>query len=139
MLDIDAVTEAIAAAITAAQINLHGKKVNAYDYNPDAILAPAFCVADWKLDPHQAFNGDTWWTVTCRLYADRAGDLSGQQQARKGVALVVAALEGTRNHSAGALGGLADDLVVRGVSGPRLYDISGVEFYGVEFTVFVLE
>jgi hypothetical protein len=142
-LDIDAVAIELAAAVTAAAITLNGVKVTATDFVPDALTPPHFAPAEFDNTFHRSFGGRDEWLVTCRLFVSRSDDAEGQRTARQvasstGSASIRAAIEATRGGAGGlALNGKADDLVVRSVRGPRLYQVGESNFYGVEFVVFV--
>lgn len=142
-LDIDAVAIELAAAVTAAAITLNGLKVTATDFVPDALTPPHFAPAEFENTFHRSFGGRDEWVVTCRMFTSRADDAEGQRTARQiasstGSASILAAIEAARGDPGErALNGEADDLVVRSVRGPRLYQVGESNFYGVEFVVFV--
>jgi hypothetical protein len=69
---------------------------------------------------------------------------SGQRAARStlgatGDGSIPAAIEAARGApGAKALGGACDDIIVRSVTGPRLFQIAEVQFYGLEFQLFAM-
>jgi hypothetical protein len=138
-LDLQAVASALADTITAAQISLNGALITATDFWPDAITEPHFAVAEMTFDPHETFGGSQYVTVTCRLFISRGDDAEGQRRAWTAIPLVQTALEDARGAPGElALNGVADDLVLKSVRGPRLYEVGVHSYYGVEFTVFVM-
>jgi hypothetical protein len=142
-MDIDAVCEAIAAGVTAAQLTVAGKRVTATAFAPDSVTEPHFFCAEFDGVYDQTFAGLTELTLTCRLLVSRADDVSGQSAVRAlastGSATVSAALLALRGAPGQpALSGAADDLHLRRVRGPRLYEVALVNYYGVEFTIFVM-
>jgi hypothetical protein len=134
-MDVDQVRQALASTAAAAFTGVTG-----YDYVPDAVTTPAFVVGDNTVDYLQTFGTDDNLTFLCRILLDRAdGDgktpqrILGQYMSRTGDLSVKAALE-----SEPTLGGVCDDLVVRGARGPRAYTIGNQNLIGAEFTVQVI-
>lgn len=147
MLELQTVAEELAAAINTAQLVLNDNQITALPYLPDAFDPPTFCVCEFDANYHVSHGGRVEVTFTCRLFTSRATDDEGQSVAQEGASFtpassIVSAIEATRNvtGSAGSkrsLSGAADDLIVRSARGPRLYQFGEVNFYGIEFTVFV--
>jgi hypothetical protein len=142
-MDIDLVFERIAAAVNDAQIPGLTKKVVATAFSPDSPTPPHFFLAEFVGEYDQTFDSDMNLTITARLMLSRAGEETGQQEGRilagVGANTIRAALEaaaGTPGQS--ALSGACDDIQLRRVTGPRLYDYGEAHFYGLEFTIFVL-
>lgn len=142
-MDVDDVCGAIAAAITAAAPTANDQRVTATKFAPDALTVPHFFTAEFVGNYHKSFGNLLDLTLTCRLMLARADDQSGQQQARQlastGVGTINAAFLGMRGAPGqAALSGACDDLYIQRVQGPRLYDIGVVQYYGLDFTVFVM-
>lgn len=146
-LDFDAVALQLAAAVDAADLTLNDQRITALDHLPDSLSPPVFCVCEFQQEYHKSFGARVEVNVTCRLFVSRGSDDEGQRTTRQAVsaigsASIPAVIEATRGVSGSAgsgrsLSGAADDLIVRGSSGPRLYQFGEVNFYGVEYTVFV--
>jgi len=145
-LDFDAVAVGIAAAVTSAAVAVNGQTVTATDFVPDAPTPPHFVVAEFVNEYHQTYGsaGMDHVTVKCRLLTSRGSDAEGQRTLRKlatltGVGSIPAAIEAARGAPGQmALSGAADDLALVSVTGPRLYEIGAVDFYGLEFSVLVI-
>jgi hypothetical protein len=142
-MDIDAVCEAIAAAITAAAIDVNGQRVTATPFVADAVTPPHFFTAEFDGTYDRTFGGLVELNLTCRLVLARSDDRTGQSQARQlastGTGTLSAAFLNMRGApGSSALDGAADDIRLTRVSGPRLFQIGQVEYYGLEFTVFVM-
>lgn len=142
-MDVDAVCEAIAAAVTTAELEVNGQRVTATAFAPEALAVPHFFTAEFVATYDKTFGALTELVVTCRLMLARADDRSGQKAARTlastGAGTISAALIAARGAPGqSALGGAADDLHLQRVTGPRLYEIGQVQYYGLEFTVFVM-
>jgi hypothetical protein len=143
MMDIDAVCEAISTAITTAALSVAGQQVTSTAFAPDAITVPHFFTAEFIGNYDKSFNRLTELTLTCRLMLARADDSSGQKGARvlasTGAGTIVSAFQGMRGAPGqSALGGACDDLHLVRVQGPRLYQIGEGQYYGLEFSVFVM-
>lgn len=141
-MDIDDVCEAIAAALTAAELDVNGQRLTATPFAPEALSPPHFFTAEFTGSYDKTFAGLAELALTCRLMLARSDDHTGQQQAKvmasTGVGTVNAAFLSMRGAPGQpALGGVCDDLHLTRVQGPRLYDIGG-SFYGIEFNVFVM-
>jgi hypothetical protein len=142
-VDIDDVCEAIAAAITTAALTVGTARVTATPYTPDAVVAPHFHTAEWTATYDRSFAGLTELVLTARLLLSRADDKSAQKAAQQlastGASTIVATLKAARGAPGqSALSGAADDLHVRSVAGPRLYAYGDDQYYGLEFTIFVM-
>jgi hypothetical protein len=138
-MDVQAIKEALAAAGRA----IPGLTCLAYE--PDAVTAPLFAVAETDVTYDQAFRGGMHiLTVTCRLYVSGADDRAGQAaatayMATSGIQSIKAALEAARGAPGQyALGGAADDLHVTRIVGPRRYPVGSETFYGIEITLRVI-
>jgi hypothetical protein len=143
-VDIDAVCEAIATAITTAQLDVNGHRVTATKFAPDSVVVPHFYTAEFAGDYDKTFGGPlTELVLTCRLALSSADDQSGQQQAKilvsTGTGTIHETFRGMRGDPGQpALSGACDDLHLRNVRGPRLFTIGEAAYYGLEFTVFVM-
>lgn len=142
-MDLDAVCEAIADAVTDAELEVNGMRVTATAFSPDALAVPHFFTAEFVGNYDKTYGALVELTLTCRLMLARADDRSGQKAARAlastGVGTISAVLLAARGAPGQmALGGSADDLHLTRVAGPRLYEIGQVQYYGLEFTVFVM-
>lgn len=142
-MDINAVFVALAAAVNDAQIQGTTKRVVATAFSPDSPTPPHFFVAEFIGDYDETFGEDMNLTVTARLMLSRASEDTGQAEARSlagtGTSTIRAALEAARGAPGqAALGGACDDLQLKRVVGPRLYQYGDDQFYGLEFTIFIL-
>ncbi|MES2211455.1 MAG: hypothetical protein V4515_14925 [Chloroflexota bacterium] len=143
-MDLTAVKRALAAAVTTAQIDLNGRRITATAFATDAIVEPHFFCAEYIGQYHKTYGGLMNVALTCRLFVSRADDKSGQEACDEaasstGAGSLLATLEAARGAPGQkALSGAADDFVVQRVSGPRLYQIGQVEYYGLEFGLFVM-
>lgn len=146
-LDIDLVYERIADAVNDAELVFTGgvKKVVAVEFAPDSLDPPLFQLMEFTGDYDRTYGGDMEIVITARLMLARA-DLdgkAGQKEARKlasaGTNTIRDALnDAPRDATGHALNGACDDLHLRRVTGPRLYDYGEANFYGLEFTIFVM-
>lgn len=144
-MDVDEVCEAIAAALTAAELTIHGHRLVATSYAPEGLTPPAhFFTAEFTGNYDKTFgNALVELTLTCRLMLSRTNDKAGQQMGRKlastGVGTIHAAFRAMRGEPGeSALRGACDDLYIQRVQGPRLLDIGEASFYVLEFTIFVM-
>lgn len=146
-LDIDLVYERIAEAVNDAelQVGTGTKKVVAVEFAPDSIDPPMFQLMEFTGDYDRTFGGDMEVVISARLMLSRADadGKAGQKEARKlasaGTNTVRSALYAAPRDATGhALNGACDDLHLRRVVGPRLYDYGEAHFYGLEFTIFVM-
>lgn len=142
-MDIDAVCEAIAAAITAAELEVNDKRVTATPFAADNLTPPHFYTAEFIGNYDKTFGALTELTLTCRLMTSSADDRAGQQQAKALASTGTGTLHDAFRNMRGApgqaaLSGACDDLHLQRVQGPRLFDIGEVAYYGLEFTVFVM-
>ncbi len=143
-LDLDDVCEALAAAVTAAELTVNGQQVTATAFGPDAVTPPHFFTAEYVLTYDKTFGAESELTLTCRLIVARGTDYAAQKGMRElashvgsnSIPAVFRAARGAPGQS--ALNGAADDLHLLRAQGPRLYEINKVEHYGLEFTVFVM-
>lgn len=128
-LDVAAVRTALATALASVD----GLEVSAYV--PDTVDPPwAYLVpgeGQYDLDMDGGWRVD----VAVRVVTSRAEDRAGQATLdglldSTGAGSIKAALEADPT-----LGGLVDDLAVRGWSGYRLYEIAGTDYYGAELLV----
>lgn len=142
-MDVDEVCVAIATAVTAAALTVAEVRVTATPFVPDAPTVPHFFTAEYSGVYDKSFGGLTELTLTCRLIVSRADDQSGQTSARAlastGTGTIAAAFLAMRGAPGQpALSGACDDLHLVRVQGPRLYLFGEVQYYGLEFTVFVM-
>ena len=143
-MDIDAVCQAIADAITTAALDVNGERLTATPFAPDAPTTPHFYTAEFTGNYDKTFaNSLTDLTLTCRLMLARADDKTGQQQAKALASTGTGTLHQAFRDMRGApgqsaLGGAADDIHLQRVQGPRLHEIGQASFYVLEFTVFVM-
>jgi len=143
-LDVDAVCEALAAAVNAAALTINDQQVTATAFAPDAVSTPHFFCAEYVLNYDKTFGAESELTLTCRLIVARGTDYAAQKGLRalashvgsNSIPAVIRAARGAPGQA--ALDGAADDLHLVRAQGPRLYEINGVEHYGLEFTVFVM-
>lgn len=142
-MDIDAVCEAIAAALTAAELTVNERRLTATPFAPDNLTPPHFYTAEFTGNYDKTMGALTELTLTCRLMTSSAGERVGQQQAKAlastGTGTLHAAFRDMRGAPGqSALSGACDDLHLQRVQGPRLFDIGEAAYYGLEFTVFVM-
>jgi hypothetical protein len=136
----------LAAAVTSAAVQVNGQTVTATDFVPDSPTPPHFVVAEFVNEYHETFGSNAMdrVMVKCRLLTSRGSDAEGQRALRKlatltGSGSIPAALEAARGAPGQmALNGAAADLALVSVTGPRLYEIGAVDFYGLEFSVLVI-
>lgn len=140
-MDIDAVCEGIAAAVTAAELMVAGQQVTATAFQPDSLTSPAFYAAEFLVNYDKTHGGTTQIVLTCRLMISR-GDPENSQTALKVLASSGAAdnIRAALNAARGAPGqpaldGACSDLQLQRALGPRLYEVAGDQFYGLEFTI----
>ena len=144
-LDIDIVYTRICEAIDEANVQGTTKKVTAKPFAPDSLDPPLFQLMEFVGDYDKTHGGLMELTITGRLMLARA-DLdgeAGQQEGRRlagaGASTLKAAFRAMRGASGQpALDGAADDIHLRRVVGPRLYDYGEASYYGLEFTIFVM-
>ena len=142
-LDVDLVFRQLAAAVTDAQIPGTTKRVVATPFSPDNPTPPHFFVAEFIGDYDETYGEDMNLTVTARLMLSRASEDTGQAEGRSlagtGTNTIRHALEAARGAPGqAALNGACDDIQLKRVVGPRLYQYGDDQFYGLEFTIFVL-
>lgn len=143
-LDLDAVARALTAVVADAQLRLNGLQITANDYLPEAIDPPCFVVAEFTSPLHKDFSGEQEVTFTCRLFTSRGDAPEGQRLVRQaasgaGGGSIPVALEAARTANGGtSLGGTVDDFLVQTIRGPRLYEVGGVNYYGLEYTIFAM-
>jgi hypothetical protein len=131
--------ERIAAAVAAGVTSTPA--LSCTGYVPDSIAEPAFYCGEVDIDPMLSFGADDRVTVTCRVLVSRADDRAGQAAldgylSRTGASSIRAALEAARGAPGqAALSGACDDLVVRGITGYRLYKVNDTDYYGAEIKV----
>lgn len=135
------VCEGIAAAVTAAELTVAGQQVTATAFQPDSLTPPHFYTAEFIETYDQTHGGLTKLILTCRLMVVR-GDEAASQQALQTLASsgatgnIRAALNAARGEPGQpALDGAASDLQLQRAQGPKLYEVAGVQFYGLEFTI----
>ena len=145
MLDIDAVYQGLAAAINGAAIQGTTRQVTATAFSPDLPEPPHFFCAEFDGTYDRTFGGQMELVVTARLMLSRADDdgESGQREAFRLASAGADTIREAINEARGAPGedaldGACDDLYLRRVTGPRLYDYGDDNFYGLEFTIFVM-
>jgi hypothetical protein len=112
--------------------------LNCLDYTPNNPPVPCFYAAEYDIDLHKAFKRGMDQTVlTFRLLVSAADEQSSLQLSAylntSGSSSVVAALEGAR----GSIGD-CDDFIVQRIEAHRRYTIGACEYYGADFTVFVI-
>lgn len=136
-MDLDAVAKGLAAQ--AATITTpEGGKLRGLDYLADSVTPPVFVVGDALIDYMQTMGTDNAYTFTCRLLVSRATDAGGQRALRpyidrSGPQSIKTVLEANPR-----LGGVCDDLVVKAARAPHIYTVASSEYFGAEFTVFVI-
>lgn len=140
-MELDAVCEGIAAAVTAAELTVAEKQVTATAFQPDSLTSPAFYTAEFLITYDKTYGGTTQMILTCRLMVSR-GDPESSQEALKVLASsgTVGNIRAALNAARGAPGqpaldGAASDLQLQRAQGPRLYEVNGDQFYGLEFTI----
>lgn len=144
MIDLNAAATGLAALVTAAAIQLNGKQVTAADFMPQAIDPPLFAVGEFENQAHRTYSGMNETTVKCQLFVSLATEDEGQRKARavassSGSGSIQAALEAGRTQNGGtSLGGAVADFVLRTVTGPKVYEIAGKAYYGVEFDLYLV-
>jgi len=143
-MDLNTVADALAAGVEAADIRVNGAHLTATSEAPDALVVPHLFAAEIIGQYHKTHGGQMQLTWTWRLMGSRADDRAGQRALRTianstGTGSLLATLEALRGAPGQpALSGACDDLVVQRVSGPRLFEIGTVPYYGLEFTLFVM-
>lgn len=143
-MDLNAVCDGIAAAVTSAAVTVNGQRVTATGFMPEAVAEPHFFCAETTINYHKTHGGLVEVLLTCRLMVSRADDKSGQEKARAVLAAtgsnsIPAAIEAARGAPGqAALSGACQDLVLQRVQGPRYYQIGQVEYLGLEFVIFVM-
>lgn len=143
-MDLNAVAEALAATVTAAQINVNDQRLTATSYDPDAVTPPHFFAAEIAGEYHQSYVGLMRVTWTWRLIGSRADDISGQHALRElasstGTDSLLSVLEAARGAPGQpALSGACNDFVVQRVTGPRLVEVGSTQYYGLEFQFLVV-
>jgi hypothetical protein len=144
MLDLNAVATAVTAAVTAQAITLDGKLVTAADFVPQAIDPPFFAVGEFENLVHRTYSGMNELTLKCAMYVSLATEDEGQRKCRavassSGANSVQGAVEAARGAPGqSALSGAANDIVLRNTSGPKVFEIAGKAYYGVEFELYVV-
>lgn len=142
-MDINAVYDALVAAINGAQLTGNTLQVTAgkgLTY-PDP---PYFLPFTFQVNYDRSFAGQADATVTAYLLLSRAEDVNAMQEAltlsSSGADTIRDALEAARGVPGQmALSGVANDLQLKTAQGPRLLDFgTDGHFWGVEFTIFVL-
>jgi hypothetical protein len=137
-VDISAVKAAIADAVRVVP------RLEVYRYVPDQPVVSCFYLGEVEIDPHQTFGGSDVATITARVLTSGSEDESGQIEldqllSRTGPRSIRAALWLARGAPGElALGGLADDLVVDGISGYRSIPAGEVSYYGAEIKIRVV-
>lgn len=140
-MDLDAVCTGIAAAVKAAELNVAGTNVTATPFQPDSLTPPHFYTAEFTETYDKTHGGLTLIILTSRLMVTRGVDKSSQRAlqilASSGATgNIRAALNAARGAPGQkALDGAADDLQLQRAQGPRLYEVGGDQFYGLEFTI----
>lgn len=139
-MDVRAVRQAVADAITTAGITVNGNPLTAFSYVPADGPTPFLYVTleDIKFD--KTFSrGTDEIVLTLMVMCSISDDRSGQEQldallSGSGPSSIKAAMESARGPAGSpALGGVADDVYVDGLDGnPRWFDWSdGKKYYGV--------
>ncbi len=134
------IREAIAEAASAVVLPDGVGELTCTGYLPDSIYEPHFFVGEYDQDYDKTFRGLDRVEFTCRVLVGRADDLSCQKildslLSRYGTASLKTAIEATRNHETGALGGLAHDLRVMRVQAYRWYEHAGSKYVGAELVI----
>lgn len=154
-LDLDAVAQALAAAVTNAHIVVNGVELVALDYMPESPPGTGllFAVAEFTNNYQQTFDesstvgGKDRYVMTCRLFAPRGDAATGQRILRKTMSntsdstSLIAVLKTVRGAPGQrALSGVADDCAFQTVRGPRMYGFGApeVSLYGLELSFLVV-
>lgn len=114
--------------------------LRAYDTVPDTIAIPAAVVGAPELIDFNAVMGGSKnrYTIPVRIFASRASDRSGQDKidaylAAAGASSVRAAIQGDQT-----LAGIVDYCVVDQARNYGVFDVAGVEYFGVELVCTIL-
>ena len=144
-MDPEAVLAGIADAVNAAEVSGNTLRVTATPAMPLAPEVPHFYPFNWQGNFDRAFGGLVDMTMTWHLLLSRADDDGAAQEASalsgNGSNTVYRAVHSRRKQGTGGkyYGDVADDIAVRTVQGPRLFDLgTDVHFWGVEFTIFAM-
>lgn len=143
-LDINLVYERIASAVNSASLQGETLQVTATAFSPDVPTVPHFFLAEFTGDYDRAYGGLMELTITARLMLSRSSDETGQREARRLASAGADTIQEAINDARGApgqaaLSGACDDLWLRRVTGPRLYDYgTDGHFFGLEFMIFVM-
>ncbi|HEX5995357.1 MAG TPA: hypothetical protein VFY84_09480 [Jiangellales bacterium] len=143
-MDIAEVFTALATAVNGSAIQGTTLQVTATAFAPDVPTVPHFFPAEIVGDYDRTFGGLMEVVLTARLMLSRATDSTGHLEAvtlaSPGVGTISAAIDAARGAPGQpALSGACDDLHLRRVTGPRLYDYgTDGHFFGLEFTIFVM-
>lgn len=143
-LSIRAVYVGLADAVRVAELQGTTLQVTATPFAPDMPTVPHFFPAEFTGRFHRTYGGLMEMDVTARLMISRATDETGHLEALDLAGAhaesIIVAIEGAARDATGhALNGACDDLMVRQVTGPRLYDYGNdIHFLGLEFTIFVM-
>lgn len=135
---------ALAAAVNGAQLMGETLQVTATAFAPDVPTVPHWFPAEFVGRYHRTHGGLMEMDITSRLMISRSSDETGHLEALElaGAAsdTMLEAIEAARGAPGQlALSGACDDLALRQVTGPRLYDYgTDGHFYGLEFTIFVM-
>lgn len=146
-MDIDAVFTGLADAVNNAQLTGNTVRVTASAFMPDFPEVPHFYPYTFRGAYDKTFGGTLEVTVTAHLLLSRAEQENAIGEATRlagtGTNTIFAAIEAARGPASAtptALGGAADEVTVRSVEGPRLFDFGdgAPKFWGLEFTIFVI-
>lgn len=142
-MDIYEVQTALAAAMADVEDST-GRKLHCYEYVPNAVLAPAFYVAEYDIDPHMTMGGRYDVRFTCRLLVSGAQDRQPQKElagflSQSGASSIFAAVQAARGAPGQlALDGAADDLSIVDRIRVQMFKIGETSYYGAQFAIRVV-
>jgi len=145
-VDVATVLSRIATVVNGADLAGNTLGVNATHFMPSAPDVPAFYPFHWRGVYDRDYGGLAEMTMTWHLLLSRAEDENASEEASAlagtGVETIYTAVHAARKTGTGGkyAGGVADDIVIRAVEGPRQFEFGpgggGPAFWGIEFTIF---
>lgn len=141
-MNIATVYTELVAAINNATLSGNTLQVVATVEIPDAPEPPHFYPFTYDMAYDKDFGGGGELTIVAHLLLSRADSETGQQEAQTlagtGADTIRATINAARRPS--ALNGACSDLQLRRAAGPRDFAFpDGTHFWGVEFTIFVID
>lgn len=143
-MDLNTVADRLVAVVEAANITVNDQRLTATAEAPDALVVPHLFAAEIVGQYHKTYGGQVQVVWTWRLMGSRAEDRWGQRALRQvanatGTGSLLATLEAARGAPGQpALSGACDDFTVQRFTGPRLFEIGQAQYFGLEFSLFVM-